>query len=116
MSNAKCTGCDGILRRLQDWYGKHCDGDWEHDFGIVIETTDNPGWWVKINLKGTKLEQRSFPSVIRSRGSNDKERDSWVNCFVDENATFNGAGDVTSLCEILDTFLLWADTKESLDA
>ena len=27
---------------LQSWYQSQCDGDWEHEFGIRIETLDNP--------------------------------------------------------------------------
>jgi hypothetical protein len=33
---------------LQDWYAAHCNGEWEHQHGVVIESLDNPGWWVKI--------------------------------------------------------------------
>jgi len=32
------------LKWLQQWYSEHCDGAWEHGFGITIETIDNPGW------------------------------------------------------------------------
>ncbi len=29
---------------LDDFYRRHCNGDWEHDYGVKIETCDNPGW------------------------------------------------------------------------
>jgi len=48
---------------LQSWYQGNCDGDWEHQFGIQIETLDNPGWLVKINLEGTLQEGVDFPAV-----------------------------------------------------
>ncbi|UCH44768.1 MAG: hypothetical protein JSV11_10785 [Nitrospiraceae bacterium] len=38
--------------RLNRWYINQCNGDWEHQYGIVIETLDNPGWRVKIDLTG----------------------------------------------------------------
>jgi len=32
-----------LLQFLQEWYLEQCNGDWEHEFGIKIETLDNPG-------------------------------------------------------------------------
>ena len=34
------------LSWLQQWYSAHCDGEWEHGFGVTIATLDNPGWSV----------------------------------------------------------------------
>jgi hypothetical protein len=34
----------GTLTWLQAWYAEQCDGDWEHQFGVSVETLDNPGW------------------------------------------------------------------------
>ncbi len=34
------------LTWIQKWYAKHCNGDWEHFYGVKIETVDNPGWSV----------------------------------------------------------------------
>jgi hypothetical protein len=44
------------LKALQEWYAAMSDGDWEHELGISIETIDNPGWVVSIDLEGTPLE------------------------------------------------------------
>lgn len=44
------------LQKLQQWYLQHCNNDWEHDFGIKIETLDNPGWSIKIDLQLTALQ------------------------------------------------------------
>ena len=38
---------------LQQWYYGHCNGDWEHGSGIHIDTLDNPGWSITINLEDT---------------------------------------------------------------
>ena len=48
---------DDLLRWLQAWYKEQADGDWEHSYGIVLKTLDNPGWTVTIDLQGTKYEQ-----------------------------------------------------------
>ena len=84
-----------------------CDGEWEHRFGVSIQSTDNPGWWVKIDLVGTPLERKPFSPV----GSGDFEsldpRPPWLRCYV-ENGVFNGAGDTSKLGEILRVFNAWA--------
>ena len=41
---------------LERWYQAQCDGDWEHHSGVTIETLDNPGWLVKIDLRGVEPE------------------------------------------------------------
>ena len=48
------------IERIQDWYKIHCNGDWEHRYGYRIETLDNPGWAIKIDLTGTALENLEF--------------------------------------------------------
>lgn len=46
------SGIPGI-DRIQSWFAERCNGEWEHEFGITIETLDNPGWRVRIDLAGT---------------------------------------------------------------
>jgi hypothetical protein len=41
---------------LQRWYAEQCDGKWEHSYGVRIETLDNPGWQITVDLNGTGLE------------------------------------------------------------
>ncbi len=38
---------------LQTWYQAQCDNDWEHQYGVKIDSLDNPGWMVSIDLFGT---------------------------------------------------------------
>jgi hypothetical protein len=59
------------IQRLQEWFASQCDGDWEHGEGITIETLDNPGWSVDIELSGTPLEERDFESVQIERSEHD---------------------------------------------
>ncbi|OAX48412.1 hypothetical protein gpAD87_09590 [Paenibacillus sp. AD87] len=41
------------LKWLQNWYLENCNGDWEHSYGVKIDTVDNPGWSVEIDLTDT---------------------------------------------------------------
>lgn len=85
------------------WYATHCDGKWEHQFGVRIETLDNPGWIVEVDLTETELAERSYASRTVNRSQRD-----WLNCKV-ENQRFIGAGDVTKLTELIREFLSFAE-------
>lgn len=37
------------LDEMDAWFKRHCDDLWEHQNGITLETTDNPGWLVTID-------------------------------------------------------------------
>lgn len=97
-----------ILKWLENWYSSNCDGDWEHSFGIQISTIDNPGWYIKINLIETSLEDVPFSSMQIDRNAND-----WIRCKV-ENNVFIGAGGALNLHEIISVFRDWAIKDESL--
>jgi hypothetical protein len=47
---------ESSLAFLMEWFTAQCDGDWEHDLGIIIETIDNPGWSVRVRIGDTELE------------------------------------------------------------
>ena len=36
------------IKRLEKWFEKRCNGDWEHQGGIKIETYDNPCWGITV--------------------------------------------------------------------
>jgi len=78
---------------LQAFMVEQCDGEWEHDFGIEIASTDNPGWRVVIDLTGTAYEDLQLSSnPLRSGGD--------IVLRVD-NKVFDGSGGVTELTKIL---------------
>jgi hypothetical protein len=52
------------LKHLQSWYVFHCDGSWEHAYGISITSLDNPGWRFKVDLTDTELMNRTFDEVV----------------------------------------------------
>jgi len=95
------------LEQLQQWYFSQCDGDWEHEFSITINTLDNPGWRIEIDLDGTDLEQKSF-SVLEKGTGKESVMDStdWFHCKV-ENQKFMGACGPFHLTTVLEIFLNW---------
>lgn len=97
------------LARLQVWYSRQCNGEWEHSSGISIQSCDNPGWWVRINLAGTPLEKRVFTEVAEGVDAGRFALgEHWLSCRT-ENDTWHGAGDKSKLKRILEIFLAWAE-------
>jgi hypothetical protein len=97
-----------LISELQSWYIRQCDGEWEHQHGISIESCDNPGWWVKVALAGTALENIVFEPIrenVDAAGFQQESR--WLSCRVD-GKTWQGAGDETKLERIIQIFLAWA--------
>jgi hypothetical protein len=92
------------LARLQDWFLSQCDGGWEHENGIRIETLDNPGWLVQIDLEFTPLQGRAFPD---RRVEGERGDEEWYECRID-GTRFVGAGGARALDSILEVFLDWA--------
>ena len=90
---------NSLLYRLQQWYQSMCDGDWEHCYGVKIETSDNPGWIVEIDIIDTPLENKPFDTIHNSETDDD-----YFICKI-ENGKFMGYGDVTKLDDILRCFL-----------
>lgn len=94
------------LTKIEQWYSSYCDGDWEHVFGIKIETLDNPGWMVKIDLLDTKLVNISFSEIIEENGDDD-----WMRCRI-RDSIFYGFGDPFKLEKILVTFMNWVESNK----
>jgi hypothetical protein len=93
------------INQLQEWYLAHCNGRWEHDHGITIESLDNPGWRVRIDLRGSELESKRFVPVEEGSKPGNVFEDHWISCKV-EDQVFWGAG--KDLGRILKRFLDWA--------
>ena len=93
-----------IIFRLEEWYADQCDGDWEHEFGIKINSIDNPGWKVSIPLERTSLESKHLDEVIIDRSDID-----WVHCkkHGNEFIAWGGSG---NLCEMIELFFSWRDS------
>jgi Immunity protein 53 len=87
------------IQLLQTWYKAQCNDDWEHHYGVKIDTLDNPGWTVTIDLDGTSKADHNFEKVI----SKVSERD-WFQCWK-EGTKFRGVGGPEKLQVILQCFL-----------
>ncbi|MEU6241709.1 immunity 53 family protein [Streptomyces sp. NPDC047024] len=99
------TGSEDVLEWLQGWYAAQCDGDWEHEWGVKIETLDNPGWSVEISLEETELADREHPQQRVTRGGND-----WVTAWT-SGQTFRIACGPDNLSEALSLFRSWASSE-----
>lgn len=96
------------LEWLMGWYAQQCDGDWEHSFGIKLDTLDNPGWYITINLEGTLLQGKPFSPVTVNMDDNDGDPNvHWHHCQIKENQ-FVGACGVYDLGLVLDIFRQFA--------
>ncbi|MFA0964299.1 immunity 53 family protein [Roseivirga sp. BDSF3-8] len=84
---------------IQNWFASQCDGDWEHDYGVKIETIDNPGWSVEIDLKDTVNETLSIEYQLMEKSKND-----WYGYQV-KDGVFSGGGDPSKLTVLLDIFI-----------
>jgi hypothetical protein len=58
---------------LEQWYAAQCDGDWEHEFGVRVDTLDNPGWSLSIELVGTVPE-----GVTAARRVVERTKSDWL--------------------------------------
>lgn len=91
------------IKWLEEWYKSQYVNDWQHFYGVKIETLDNPGWRVTIDLAETSLADKNFEEyeVIYSD-------DDWIHCQV-RNECFDGCGDPSKLEEIISTFKDWTN-------
>jgi len=94
-----------ILDWLQNWYSEQSDGDWEEQYGITIDTLDNPGWSLKIDLRNTSLDSKKFERI--EVDIDDKD---WYFCWV-ENRQFHGASSPQHLTSMLQIFKKWSEQQ-----
>ena len=91
-----------VIANLERFFASHCDGDWEHGQGIRIETLDNPGWSIKIDIPESSIFEKEFKSIEIHRSEHD-----WVVCRIKGN-DFEAFGGPHNLGEMLLIFLSWA--------
>ena len=99
-----------LLQWFQAWFQSECNGDWEHGFGVYINTIDNPGWHVQIGLVDTELGGLEIDYNLEEGTEND-----WYNISIKENK-YNAAGDPTKLEFLLENFraLVESSRKQQL--
>ncbi len=86
------------------WYQSHCDDSWEHQYGVRLETLDNPGWQLTIDLIHTDLQGRTMTEVREGIAPEDHPvSPRWIQCSVSDNQ-FRGACDPTQVARLFQTF------------
>ncbi len=91
------------LEELQKWYSNQCDGEWEHRYGVSINTIDTPGWAFSVELGGTKLAEVPFTELWENY---EVEHD-WLICGRNANAFVGHCGPL-KLETVIRVFLDWA--------
>jgi len=86
------------IEKLQLWYNRQCDGSWEHQYGVSIDTLDNPGWSVLVDLVGTDLQSMQMEPIVEEESDQD-----WIHCKI-ENGKFVGNKSPLKLNAILHAF------------
>ncbi|SDI19760.1 Immunity protein 53 [Chryseobacterium taeanense] len=89
------------IEAIQEWFKLQCNGDWEHEYGVKIQTINNPGWNVHIDLSDTVLDGFKIDENL-----DNGDRD-WF--FIQSDGkVFSGSGDSNKLNTILDKFVTFA--------
>ncbi|HXZ26719.1 MAG TPA: immunity 53 family protein [Terriglobales bacterium] len=89
------------LSALERWYTSQCNGEWEHSYGVKLNTLDNPGWRVEIDLRDTKKEGVSLQTVKIERTDDD-----WIHYWI-EKRRFQIACGPGNLSEAIELFVGW---------
>ncbi len=88
-----------------------CNGDWEHTYGIHLETLDNPGWHIRIELTDTELQERPFQTIQYGIGpASEPDAADWLICRK-EGLEFHGYGGPDKLDVLFGHFLDWAESR-----
>ncbi|MEO7101270.1 MAG: immunity 53 family protein [Luteolibacter sp.] len=95
------------LQKLADWYAGQCHANWEHGYGIKIETIDNPGFAIDIDLRETFLESAPYPEKKDSYDTEDR----WMICRRTE-FRFEGRGAPSRLEDMIEEFLRWSENQK----
>ncbi|MFT5422720.1 MAG: hypothetical protein ACI89L_000485 [Phycisphaerales bacterium] len=98
------------LARLCGWYSLHCDGEREHQYGINIQSMDNPGWALTIALADTMLDALVAEQKCLRRSEHD-----WIKWSVgkDKGETkFIAYGGPNNLAEMIHAFVMWATNPQ----
>lgn len=87
-----------ILDWISGWFYSECDGDWEHENQIKIETVSNPGWYIVIDLANTALEDMFIENSRVEKSESD-----WYFYGI-KDKQFRASGDLKKLSFLLGKF------------
>ncbi|ANK12735.1 immunity 53 family protein [Erythrobacter neustonensis] len=100
---------------LANWYVRECNNDWEHSYGIKIDTLDNPGWTIEIDLRETSLEGRPFEA---KHGEPARDLDEWRElgswwAAKADGVRFKAACGPTDLSSVIGVFRQWVESQKT---
>ena len=102
--NAPTSQTTVDFKDIIEWYQSHCDGNWEHQYGVRLETLDNPGWRLTVDLIHTGLQGKTMAEVREGIApQNHPVSPHWIHCYVSENQ-FRGACDPTQISRLFKIF------------
>lgn len=103
---------DDNLNWLTAWYLAQCDNDWEHSYGVKIDTLDNPGWSITIDLTDTSLHHKVFEHAEKGEPNGDldgwRRTGSWWAASVQGGAFRVSCGPL-DLSAAINVFRQWAE-------
>jgi hypothetical protein len=93
---------DDNLTWLLKWYHQYIN-DRKSGHGIEIRTLDNPGWFLRVDLEKTELQDKPFKKIRIDRSEHN-----WIRCYI-KDGVFEGAGGPLNMPEILQTIRDWVE-------
>jgi hypothetical protein len=97
---------DDVLDQLQAWYLEQCDGEWELDGSIRIDTIENPGWSLTVDLEGT-----AYAGLTLDRKEDDAGEADWIHWWSD-GSQFHAYAGPAGLTRAVHEFLLFVHGAE----
>lgn len=95
-----------MITWIENWFTEQCNGDWEHDQVISIESLDNPGWCVKIDFNYTDVNVENIEWKVFEFSEKD-----WIGYKVIDNV-FHSSGDSLKLNICLKIFKYLIENKK----
>ena len=95
------------LATIEKWFSGKCDGLWEHQKGLALTTTDNPGWLMTVD---EPLDEPVFDKVITD------VRERWgAECIREPDKTKVFAGSLQNcICAVAQLLAARASHKQKL--
>ncbi len=95
---------------LMYWFWSQCNGDWEHEYGIVLDTTSEGKWKLDISISNSILDGVEFISndFIANAGNE-------VECKFD-NQSLVVYADTQNIIRVLQSFRAWAEPYTHIDS
>lgn len=99
---------------MMNWYVREYNNDWEHSYGVKIDTLDNPGWTIEIDLRETSMEGRPFEAKhgeVADDLDEWRKLGSWWSADAD-GVRFKASCGPTDLSAVIGLFREWVASQD----